>query len=326
MPVESLSHLANSDLVQFADTVVNLKRDDAKKYRDQVGRVEDKVNGFIKTHPDYGLVKMLRSGSLAKGTALSTLNDIDVAVYIQADKEPRGSEALVLDWLAQKLRDAYPMKDPDDIKPVRHVVRIHFRGTGLDVDVGPVHYDGAPDDKGFLIERHTGKRVLTSIPLHLKFIRVRKEKTPDHFAQVVRFVKWWTRERQKEDQQFRFKSFLAEMLCAHLMDIGRPMTPYAEALEGFFSFVAKSQLRPRIFFDDYYSASELPQSTTGIIEVFDPVNPNNNVAADYTDADRKRIIEASTTALEAIAAARYATTRTRALECWRRVLGPGFGR
>ena len=148
MTSTAIPHVTHNDIADFADNTVNLKREAARKYRDQVAGVIENVHGFIKDHPDYGLIKMLRSGSLAKGTALSTLNDIDVAVYLDADKVPDGAEGQVLDWLTDRLREAYPTKDPNDIQPVRHVVRIHFRGTGLDVDVGPVHYEGEPDDRG----------------------------------------------------------------------------------------------------------------------------------------------------------------------------------
>ena len=33
--------------------------------------------------------------------------------------------------------------------------------------------------------------MLTSIPMHLEFIRKRKKAQPDDFAHVVRLVKWW---------------------------------------------------------------------------------------------------------------------------------------
>ena len=142
----------------------------------------------------------------------------------------------------------------------------------------------------------------------------------------MRLVKWWTNVRKKEDPNFRFRSFLAEMICAHLADTGAPMSPYPEALERFFGFLSKDQLSQRISFTDYYAASELPSASTGVIEVFDPVNPENNAASDYAEGDRQRLVKAATASLEALAFANYATSRTQALECWRRVLGPGFGR
>ena len=52
-------------------------------------------------------MKMLLSGSLAKGTALSTLSDIDVAVYVWGDDAP-AEDGELLDWLAELLHAACP--------------------------------------------------------------------------------------------------------------------------------------------------------------------------------------------------------------------------
>ena len=69
----------------------------------------------------------------------------------------------------------------------------------------------------------------------------------------------------------------------------------------------------------------LAQKMTGKpIEIFDPVNPTNNVAAMYDDGQRKKMVSAAQDALEAITEARFATTRGRAIECWQDVLGPSF--
>jgi tRNA nucleotidyltransferase (CCA-adding enzyme) len=315
--------ISHVDVARFAADYVNLKREDANEYREQVNRLRAKLDGFITEHPDYGLIKMLLSGSLAKGTALKTINDIDVALYVQASVAPT-DELQLLYWLAERLRKAYPQMDASQIQPATHCIRISFRGSGLDVDVSPVHYDGAPDDRGYLVARDTGKRVLTSIPLHLKFIRARKDAQPDDFAQVVRLVKWWVKQRKKQDESFRLKSFLTEMIVAHLADAGMDMSDYPKALEQVFRYIVKSQLKERIAFTDYYPASKLPSATWDAMEVFDPVNETNNVATGYTDQDRRRILEAAEEALDSLAEARFATTRGRAIECWQDVLGPSF--
>ena len=45
------------------------------------------------------------------------------------------------------------------------------------------------------------------------------------------------------------------------------------------------------------------------MEIFDPVNETNNVAAVYDDNHRQKIVSAAQDALEAISEARFATTR-----------------
>lgn len=315
--------IEHSDIATFADECVNLRRDDAKEYREQVGRLREKLDKYAADHPDYGLIKTLLSGSLAKGTALKTLNDIDVAFYVKADKTPK-AEPELLEWLAKRLREAYPQMKPDQIKPNRHSVCIKFAVSGLNVDVVPVQYKGDPDDRGYLFAFDGGEPVLTSIPLHLTFIRKRKDVQKTHFAQVIRLVKWWVRLQKSKDDAFRLKSFMTEMIVAHLADTGVSMADYTAALEKVFSYIVKSRLKTRIFFTDYYPASKLPGPTGKPMEIFDPVNETNNVAAIYDDTHRQKIVTAAQEALEAISEARFATTRGRAIECWQDVLGPSF--
>lgn len=315
--------IAHSDIARFADEAVNLKRDDVAEYRDQVNRLREHLNKYISEHPDYGLVKMLHSGSVRKGTALKTINDMDVAVYVRASDAPADEQNLLI-WLADRLREAYSNLKPDQFAPQTHCVTVSFRGSGLDVDVAPVIYEGEADDRGYLITKDTGDRVLTSIPLHLEFIRKRKKDCPLHYAQFVRLVKWWTRLQKRNSESFRFKSFMAELICAHLLSTGLELGNYPAALEGFFSYIVTSQLKQRISFTDYYAASELPPSNGAAIEVFDPVNPNNNVAARYSTSDRDLIVEAAHDALDALVEAHHATTQGRAVDLWKIVLGPSF--
>jgi tRNA nucleotidyltransferase (CCA-adding enzyme) len=319
----STAQIGHADIGAFADDCVNLKREDAKEYREQVGRLRDKLDRYAADHPEYGLVKTMLSGSLAKGTALKTLNDIDVAFYVKAEKTP-SAEPDLLNWLAARLREAYPQMKPDQIKVNQHSVCITYAVSGLSVDVVPVQYKGDPDDRGYLFAFDGGKPVMTSIPLHLAFIRKRKVQQKDHFAQVIRLVKWWVRLQKINDDSFRLKSFMTEMIISHLADSGVSMADYTVALEKVFAYIVKSRLKSRIYFMDYYPASKLPGPTGKAMEVFDPVNETNNVAAIYDDSHRQKIVSAAQDALEAISQARFATTRGRAIECWQEVLGPSF--
>ena len=78
------------------------------------------------------------SGSLAKGTALKTLNDIDVAFYVKAEKAPSAEAKALLNWLAERLREAYPQMKPEQIKPNQHSVTVSYAVLDLNVDVVPV--------------------------------------------------------------------------------------------------------------------------------------------------------------------------------------------
>ncbi len=83
-------------------------------------------------------------------------------------------------------------------------------------------------------------------------------------------------------------------------------------------------MKQQIVFTDYYKAEEVVDDIEGIIKVIDPVNPTNNIAAKYTEAERVKIIAAATDALDALTEARFATTKQRALDMWKVVFGPSF--
>jgi hypothetical protein len=166
---------------------------------------------------------------------------------------------------------------------------------------------------------------LTSVSRHIEFIRARKNEHPDHFAQVVRLAKWWVKEmKRKHGDSFRFKSFMVELICAHLSDDGQSFSDYVGGLEAFFDYIVKTELKHRIAFTDFYAKSKLPAATGAAIEIFDPVNPDNNVAERYTDTHRLRIVEAAEVAADAIAEAHYSDTKKRAVSLWQSVLGSTF--
>ena len=314
--------ISQADIATFSDDKVNLKRDHAQRYREQVGTLRNHLDRYIEEHPDIGLVKMLLSGSLAKGTALRTINDVDVALYVKGDSAPSELNEL-LNWLVEKLRKTYWQIAPEDIRIDGPAIVISFSGTGIDVDVIPIYYLGDPDWRGYLWDRRSGQKLLTSIPQHLDFIRRRKQKQPSHFAQTIRLVKWWAQQREREDPTFSVRSFLIELLLSKLVDSGKLFSDYHVGLEHFFLYVQKSSLQERVSFTDFYPASKLPkQSAT--VEVFDPVNPENNVGSDMTEATRRKFLLFAEQALDALSYAKTAQTKREALECWQDVMGASF--
>jgi tRNA nucleotidyltransferase (CCA-adding enzyme) len=321
------SHINHTDIVSFANEKVNLSTEKVQIYREQVNNLRSKLEQHIQEDPDFGLVKMLHSGSVAKGTALKVIHDIDVAVYVEKPLEE--NEDKLLNWLLTKLQEVYSNLDSDQFScpSGSHCVTVSFRGTagtGLDVDVVPVIMDDNPDDYGYLVTKDTGDRVLTNITLHLEFIRKRKKAQPQHFRQVVRLMKWWIRQQKIKDDSFGFKSLMMELICAHLADGGLDMSDYPLALQKIFSYIVQSGLKERIYFTDYYDESALFNDISDVIQVIDPVNPTNNVASKYKEADRLKITSAATDALDALTEAQFATTKERAINMCKVVFGPTF--
>ena len=285
-------------------------------------RLREKLEGYLGEHPDFTLRKMLLSGSLAKGTALRSLNDIDVACYVSGADTPH-EVADLLAYLAEKLRQAFPNFSPDQVQPQTYSVTVSFKGTGLDVDVVPILYDDDPQWFGNLVSQDDGSFLKTSIPLHLDFTRKRKQSQDKHFAQVVRLVKFWARKVKNERDGFRFKSFMVEMIISHLCDQGLDFSDYPEALQHFFTYIARTDMRERITFTDYYPASAVGTFSESV-QIIDPVNAENNVSRLYSASQADAIVEVALDAGDAIDAALAAPTKQETVYYWQKVFGSSF--
>jgi len=315
-------HVDQKEIAAFAAAKVNLPRDAAGEYRAQAQRLRTKLEGYLAEHPDFELRKLLLSGSLAKGTALRSLNDIDVACYVSGASAPSDVPALV-GYIAERLRTAFPNFQPDQVTPKTYCVTVSFRGTGLDVDIVPILYDEDPDWYGRLVSQDDGSFLWTCIPRHLEFSVARRKLHETHFSQVVRLVKYWVRKEKRERPGFRFKSFMVELVLSHLSDEGQSFDDYPEAMQAFFTYLARTGFSERIAFADYF-----PTSTVGVcsdpIQVFDPVNPENNAASRYSRQDVEVICDAALDAGDAIDAALLAPTKGETVSYWKRVFGPSF--
>jgi len=315
-------HVDHRDIAAFAQERVNLPKEKANEYRAQARRLRERLESYLEEHPDFTLKKMMLSGSLAKGTALRSLNDIDVACYISGADAP-GDVPKLLGYLAERLRKAFPNFSPDQVRPNTFSVTVSFRGSGLDVDVVPILYSGDPNWYGNLVSQDDGSFVKTCIPRHLEFIRKRKEAHETDFAQVARLIKFWAARVKREQEAFRFKSFMIELILAHLADQGFDFADYPEALQHFFSYVARSNLRELIVFGDYYKPSTVG-SITEPVKIVDPVNAANNVSKLYTAAHADAIVETALDAGDAIDAALAAPTKQETVRYWQRVFGSAF--
>jgi hypothetical protein len=323
--------VTHDDIVAFAKSRVNLPKATVDDRRGRLDHLKRRLEYWIGEHPDYNLRKIRGSGSVTKGTALKSSSDADMVAYVESAAVGgiNVPESQLLSWLRDRLIEVYGnTKKPEDFVISHHAVGITY-SSGLKVDVAPVIYEGDPDDRGFLVTRQ-GERVLTSVKLHLEFIRARKTVYGKDYAQLIRLLKAWVHERNRNSDDFRCKSFLVELIVAHLADHGwkgRPLDldDLTVALEQVFAFIAATRLKERISFADYYLTGDLPAPSGTAMEVFDPVNPANNVVKHYSIAHREMLADAAADALDAISDAAYAHTKGRAVSAWKRVFGPGFG-
>ncbi|RPF21507.1 CBASS oligonucleotide cyclase [Myceligenerans xiligouense] len=323
-------HVTHADLKSFAVNRVNVPSETAKSRRQQVNHLRTRLESYIAAHPDYDLVKMRASGSVAKHTAIRSGSDADVAAYVRAAAVGglSADETHLLEWLRDRCIEVYgETKDAEDFQISQHAVGITMKGTGLKIDVAPVLYEDEPDDRGYLVTRN-GDRVLTSVTLHLEFLNKRAAVAGTEYKELIRLIKAFIARAKYENEALRFKSFLAELIVAHLWDNGwngeaLALTDYPRAFEQFLGYIVVTELKAPIVFTDYYNASDVGASYDPI-QVWDPVNPQNNVASSYTEADRQRLVDRAAEALDQVAWAGTAPTKGAAVEAWQTLFGPTF--
>jgi tRNA nucleotidyltransferase (CCA-adding enzyme) len=146
-----MGFIDHDTVADFARERINLPPETAAKHRTQVKGLRERLEKKIAADPSYGLVKMLHAGSVAKGTALSGVNDLDTAVYVKAAEAPAGTDALLVPVARRAALRGQHEHEQRPVVEKRHCVRVNFKGSGLDVDVVPVLYEGGTEDRGFLV-------------------------------------------------------------------------------------------------------------------------------------------------------------------------------
>ncbi|BBY29942.1 CBASS oligonucleotide cyclase [Mycolicibacterium sediminis] len=328
------SHVTHADLSAFAVNKVNVPSETAKSRRTQVAHLRTRLESYIADHPDYDLVKMRGSGSVAKHTAIKTSSDTDIAAYVRAGAVGGVDvdETKLLEWLRDRCVEVYgATKDASDFEISHHAVGITMRVSGLKIDVAPVLYEGEPEDRGYLVTP-TGDRVLTSVTLHKDFLNRRRAQAGPQYKEFIRLVKAFVHRAKTEaaaaGPELRFKSFLVELIVAHLWDNGWLSKPFAiddypRAFEQFLAHIVMTELKEPILFTDYYEANNI-DTCTDAVQVWDPVNPSNNVTRGYSDNDRQRLVTRCSEALDKVNTASAAANKTAAVAAWKTLFGPTF--
>jgi predicted nucleotidyltransferase len=318
------SIIGHAEIAAFAESNVNLPHSAVTEYRERVNRLRDSLQAKIAADSAYAVVRVRNAGSLAKGTALRTTSDFDLAVYVRPDSVPQDPTQLS-PWLIARLKEARPQLDDDQFETHDHCVSIVYK-DGRRVDIVPILDAGDGSGDGDLIRKDTGDKVRTNVRRHIEFVRARKARCPVHYRQVIRLLKWWAAQQKAQDETFRFKSYFAELLCSHLLDTGTNFSSYPDALASIFTYIKVTGLTTPIIFEDYYKRSAVPNSAHGIMTVIDAVNPENNILRDYTESHRRAIVSAAGSAVDAIDYAEFIPNHKRndAIAAWAEILGHQF--
>lgn len=306
--------ITTGDLYRYLESTVNLQREDVTEFRQQVRHLRTELDSRINADPSYALLNSRHFGSLAKGTAVAGLREIDVAILLRPDRIPASDRDALLRAMRELLIPIYPNKDPGDFVVDEPAVTVSFRASRLKVDVVPVISADGEWWSGYLAHRRGWLE--TDVPRHLEIIKKWKVAYPT-FLPLVRLTKWW-----RNQCGVPLPSFVCELLWAHLLERGLfPRDDLIASLLGFFGYIEKSGLGEMVEFPRISGPAAPLQ---GPVRIADPVNPRNNAAASMTIEERDATVAAAGAALDALAQASTAHTTTYAVSSARRVFGSSF--
>ena len=107
---------------------MNLPKDKASEYRAQARRLREKLDGYLSRIPTSLSRRCCYRVVLRRVRALRSLNDIDLACYISGADTPH-EVAELLNYLAERLRTAFPNFSLTRVEPQTYSVTVSFRGT-----------------------------------------------------------------------------------------------------------------------------------------------------------------------------------------------------
>ncbi len=296
--------LTDADINCFVSKVLKLPQGKREEYLDQVDFLIGRLESKIKEDGSFRVTGFKKTGSLVKGTVLRPKGDdgvdADVAVNLDLSEADKSDIQLLHQIILKLVRAVYPQKSQQDFQIQPRTLGIHFRDSGLDVE--PSAQKGDP--------------IKTSVQGQLDFIRKRSD-SDSSYRTLVRLVKKW-RNVQELDS---FRSFLIELVLAHIQDTQGASSTMEDGLERFFLYITQSKLLERIAFPENGVVKNFPKDT---VVILDPVNPENNVAKRLTDAERKEITSKAETAWEKLSTASFTEGKGETVELWKSVFGRSF--
>lgn len=312
--------LNDTQIGVFVSKVLHLGPGKRKEYIDQVNNLISELTKRISGDSSFKVKGFKKTGSLIKGTVLKPKGDYgvdaDIAVFLDVSESEKTDIEELHSIILKLLKAVYPTKVSEDFKVQPRTLGIHFRVSGLDVDLVPVIPIPTEPGFGWQPSSQRGDPVKTSIQGQLDFIKNRKA-ADSRFRTLVRLLKKWRNTHELD----RFRSFAIELIVAHLYDRDGAIDSLESGLQRFFMYVAQDELKTPITFPELGVITSFPADP---VVILDPVNKDNNVAARLTDDERREIVVAAKTAWETIETASWKTEKGTTLDLWKDVMGRSF--
>jgi tRNA nucleotidyltransferase (CCA-adding enzyme) len=315
-PERNSMPLTNTELKYYDSNVLRLPQEKRTEYHRQVDRLVATLGSKLKEQTDIKVTKVVKAGSFAKYTILRKTSDdpvdVDVVFYISGKDADHESLASLTQAIYDVLIKLYPNKSVEHFEIQRKAATVNFIGSGLSVDIVPVIENTSKPGYGWQYDIRDGSRVETCAPCQVKFVQNRKD-VDANFRTLVRLGKRWRRQAQVE-----LKSFMVELVMAHLLDKNGSSGSIEQRFRDFLLYIAQSGLKEVIRFPE--NGLFVPTFTDPVV-IIDPVNSSNNVASRMTEAERLEIVEAAQSSWEA---AYFASQNAGEEEVWKEVFGPRF--
>ena len=310
----------DSQINVFVSKVLHLGQGKREEYISQVDTLIDRLTNQITDNSSFKVKGFRKTGSLVKGTVLKPRGDVgvdaDIAVFLDLSDADKEDEDKLHHIIRDLLAAAYPTKDTEDFKVQPRTLGIHFHESGLDVDLVPIIPIPGETGYGWQPSSQRGSPLKTSIEGQLAFIKRRKA-SDSRFRTTVRLIKHW----RNEQELSHFRSFMIELIAAHLIDRDGVSESLESGIQRFFLYVAQSELLERISFPELGTVKSFPDHP---VVILDPVNWENNVTMRLSHEERKEIVDAAQKAFETIETASWKDGKGTTLDLWREVMGRSF--
>jgi hypothetical protein len=313
--------LTDTQINYFVNNRLKPPKGKRAEYLAQVDHLIERFSAAANGDKVIDIKKFLKTGSLRKGTVLRPKGDFgvdaDVAVFLNANEASPYDLATLHQRIRKLLVKIYPTKKPEDFTVQPRTLGIEFLDSGLEMDLVPLVVIDGSGDYGWQPSSRGDAPVKTSVTKQLEFIRARKDSYAN-FTALVRLLKFW---RNFHDLDESFRSFTIELIVSHLQDVeGAPASLEAGLLR-FFLYVADSQLKTPISFEECGTVKSFPKDR---VVILDPCNADNNIARKITDQDCDSIVAKCRGAWETLSYARNYDGKVQTLELWKEVFGRSF--
>ncbi|MDE0408604.1 MAG: CBASS oligonucleotide cyclase [Alphaproteobacteria bacterium] len=306
---------SNSELTRFVNRI-KLSEEKKRSYSGQIDNLKDQVVAAIDKISGIRLLKVKRSGSWKKGTALAPRGtnplDIDMVFFIEKEDGYKFDAEAIRKDLIDILCAAYPNKSSDDFTNGKKTIGVVFRGSGLEVDIVPFIPEGAGSDYGLQPEKTLNSGTIsTSIAKQLEFSRDLRRDNRE-YPSIVRILKHW-----RNEKELNLPSFALEILVGkaiYMQEITG--TSISDGTARIFEWLGRGDDLHITFGKRGRSGSERPW-------ISDPANDSNNVVARAL-ASWSEIEEEAEKAWETLIYARTVEGEGRTRDLWKEVMGPRF--